>query len=110
MLVPRHPGLLEWHHLPRQQRHQLLDEVSVLSEALEDVTAPDKINVGALGNLVPQLHIHVIARTRQDPCWPGPVWGNGAPELFADDEQPDWLPALLEALPVNFLDRTNDNE
>jgi diadenosine tetraphosphate (Ap4A) HIT family hydrolase len=110
MLVPRRPDLLEWHHLPPQEQHQLLDEVSVLSAALETVTAPDKINVGALGNLVPQLHVHVIARHRQDPCWPGPVWGNGTPEPFADDEQPQWLSALLEALPANFLDRTNRND
>lgn len=108
MLIPKRDELLEWHHLPEQEQHQLLEEMLVLSRALETVASPDKINTGALGNLVPQLHVHVIARNKQDPCWPGPVWGNGEAEPYQPGEEPVWLQALVEALPDGFLETVNE--
>lgn len=108
MLIPKRDELLEWHHLPAEEQHQLLDEMLVLSRALEQVASPDKINTGALGNLVPQLHVHVIARHKQDPCWPGPVWGNGEAEPYETGEQPVWLQALVEALPDGFLETVDE--
>jgi diadenosine tetraphosphate (Ap4A) HIT family hydrolase len=85
ILVPQRSGLRELHDLPAGERTQLMEEITVTSQALESCHAPDKINVGALGNLVEQLHIHVIARNRNDDAWPGPVWGQGTPVPYAQN-------------------------
>ena len=66
MLIPKYKEIREWHHLPVAEQHQLLDEMTILSRALERAASADKINVGALGNRVPQLHLHVIARHEHD--------------------------------------------
>lgn len=79
ILVPRRPGLKEIHDLGKDERAQLTEEICRASRALQSRFSPDKINVGALGNLVPQLHVHVIARFKSDPAWPGPVWGKQPP-------------------------------
>lgn len=75
-LIPRRAGIIEIIDLDHADRHQLLDEVAIACEVLKEEARPDKLNVGALGNMVPQLHVHVIARFRSDPAWPGPVWGH----------------------------------
>lgn len=79
ILVPRRPDLKEIHDLDQPARAQLTEEICRASRALQSRFKPDKINVGALGNLVPQLHLHVIARFTTDPAWPGPVWGKQPP-------------------------------
>ena len=94
IVVPKRDGLREWHHLPAEEQVSLLQQVNGLATELERVTGADKINVGALGNMVPQLHIHIIARFEGDPCWPGPVWGQGAPVPWPDGQCPDWLAGL----------------
>lgn len=75
ILVPTREDIREIHQLGADDRQQLLDESCRVAEALTALFAPDKINIAALGNLVPQLHIHHIARYRDDPAWPAPVWG-----------------------------------
>lgn len=92
VVVPKRDGLREWHHLPESEQHALLSTVNHLAAELERVSGADKINIGALGNLVPQLHIHIIARYRDDPCWPGPVWGQGTPQPV--NTPPAWLAQL----------------
>jgi diadenosine tetraphosphate (Ap4A) HIT family hydrolase len=82
ILVPRQAGLTELHHLPAADRPALMAEIELVSRALIDACRAAKINVGALGNLVPQLHVHVVGRTPQDAAWPGPVWGFGAAESY----------------------------
>lgn len=82
ILVPRQAGLTEIHQLSAGDRSTLIEEIARASRALESKFEPDKINVGALGNLVPQLHVHVIARFRSDPAWPGPVWGKQPPVAY----------------------------
>jgi diadenosine tetraphosphate (Ap4A) HIT family hydrolase len=77
ILVPEHPGIEEIAQLPPAERHLLVDEIAGASAALGALLAPDKINVGALGNRVRQLHVHVLARFVSDAAWPGPVWGAG---------------------------------
>ena len=77
ILVPRIGGLRDLHDLPREQALALFDEVGQVSRALVDAVAAEKINVAALGNLVPQLHVHVIGRYARDAAWPGPVWNAG---------------------------------
>ncbi len=75
ILVPRRPGLRDFHDVAPQDMPQFVDEISGASRALQSSLQPDKINVAALGNMVPQLHLHVVARFTDDPAWPGPVWG-----------------------------------
>ena len=75
ILVPDRDGVREIHHLQAADREQLLHESVLLSGMLEELFRPDKLNVAALGNVVPQLHVHHIARFRTDAAWPDPVWG-----------------------------------
>lgn len=98
ILVPERAGLREIHQLPPAERTQLIEEISACSQALEAVSRADKINVGALGNLVPQLHVHVIARRTGDAAWPGPVWGQGAAEPWDEAARSTLLAALRERL------------
>ncbi len=73
ILVPRVPDAREIHRLPDDTRAALFDEITRATARLEEVTGADKMNVAALGNMVPQLHVHVIARFEGDAGWPGPV-------------------------------------
>ena len=82
ILVPERPGLAEVIDLPSEERALLWREVEQASEALRDIYSPDKLNVAALGNMVRQLHVHVIARFASDPAWPKPVWGSGQPIAY----------------------------
>ena len=75
LLVPRRPGIVEIVDLRESEQVQLTMEIAQASRAMKAMTGCDKINVAALGNMVPQLHVHVIARGRRDPAWPKPVWG-----------------------------------
>jgi diadenosine tetraphosphate (Ap4A) HIT family hydrolase len=82
ILVPQKPGLAEIIDLAPSDRQQLIIEISAVSEALKTLFNPDKLNVGALGNRVRQLHVHVLARFVSDASWPGPVWGIGTAQPY----------------------------
>lgn len=84
ILVPRRAGICELHELAAADRAALLDEVTQVSVAMQRQFAADKMNVAALGNVVPQLHVHVIARHAGDPAWPRPVWGAVPRVPYAD--------------------------
>jgi len=86
ILVPRRAGVSEIYHLGEKDRHQLMRESAALAENLADIFAARKMNVANLGNLVSQLHVHVIVRKESDPAWPGPVWGKAAANPYSDDE------------------------
>ena len=75
ILVPRRPALTELIDLEENEQMQLLAEIDAASRALKAATACDKLNIAALGNQVAQLHVHVIARFRNDAAWPTPIWG-----------------------------------
>ena len=75
ILVPMREQVTEIHQLTENDQQQLLKESMNFSRCLEDVFQPDKLNIAALGNVVHQLHIHHIARYKNDACWPAPVWG-----------------------------------
>ncbi|WP_299397331.1 HIT domain-containing protein [Pelagibius sp.] len=75
ILVPRRPGLRDFHDVEAADMPRFTAEICAASRALEAAVSPDKMNVAALGNMVPQLHLHVIARFTGDPAWPGPAWG-----------------------------------
>ena len=85
VLVPRVAGARELVELADQQRHLLTDEIDLASRLLRDRFRPFKLNVAALGNLVPQLHVHVIARFEDDPAWPAPVWGRVAARPYTPE-------------------------
>jgi diadenosine tetraphosphate (Ap4A) HIT family hydrolase len=75
ILVPQREGITEIHQLSEADQQQLMRESSQLAACIEKEFKADKINIAALGNVVPQLHIHHIARYKSDPAWPAPVWG-----------------------------------
>ena len=87
ILVPRRPGIREIHELAAADRAALLDEVTGLSAAMQAAFAADKMNVAALGNVVPQLHVHVIARRVGDAAWPRPAWGAVPRRPYAEAER-----------------------
>ena len=82
VLVPRRAQLSEIADLSLDAQAMLWREVHIASQALQDVVACDKLNIGALGNIVRQLHVHVVARREGDAAWPGPVWGSGKAEPY----------------------------
>jgi diadenosine tetraphosphate (Ap4A) HIT family hydrolase len=77
ILVPRRTGVSEITDLTEEDAQLLTSEIRLATRVMLDLSKPDKVNVGALGNVVPQLHVHVVGRFRSDPAWPGPVWGHG---------------------------------
>lgn len=97
VLVPRVENASEWIDLDRSQQHQLSDEIAVVLHILQALVTPDKLNVAALGNQVPQLHIHLIARYKGDKAWPNPVWG-GASEAYSEEESRRFIYEIKSAL------------
>ena len=81
ILVPRRVGVSEIIDLGDEQA-LLMNEISLVSRALKEETRCDKLNVAAIGNMVPQLHIHIVARRKDDAAWPKPVWGAGPRRVY----------------------------
>jgi len=94
ILLPNRENISEIHQLSAEDQQQLWAESMFFSQCLEQVFHPDKLNIAALGNVVPQLHIHHIARFRTDACWPAPVWGAVQPTPYTVP-QLDKVKALL---------------
>ncbi len=94
ILVPRVENALELIDLNSTQQAQLMQEIDRTSRALQTAVKPHKLNVAALGNMVPQLHVHVIARFHDDIAWPRPVWGNASAQSYS----PELLIARVEVL------------
>ena len=86
ILVPRKVGISDIYQMEWQDQQQFLNESSLLSELLMNEFKGDKLNVAALGNVVPQLHIHHVVRYKDDPCWPKPIWGQQASTPYSLDE------------------------
>jgi diadenosine tetraphosphate (Ap4A) HIT family hydrolase len=86
ILVPDRDGITEIHQLDPVDQWQLMRESSFLAERLAARFRADKLNIAALGNVVPQLHVHHIVRHRADPAWPAPVWGRLAPRPYGERE------------------------
>lgn len=103
ILVPRLPGLVELIDLEENAQVQLVGEIAAAARALKTLTACDKLNIAALGNQVPQLHVHVIARRRTDAAWPNPVWGVKPPLTYADDQRTALLNSLRQQLKSSGL-------
>jgi diadenosine tetraphosphate (Ap4A) HIT family hydrolase len=98
ILVPRVENAVEWVDLDEAQQAELTREISRISRALQAVFKPQKLNVAALGNMVPQLHIHVIARFDDDIAWPRPVWGMATAQPYSPEELVQRIEHLRAAL------------
>jgi diadenosine tetraphosphate (Ap4A) HIT family hydrolase len=98
VLVPRVPGAVEWVDLDGGAQRLLLAEVNRAAALLRATGPCAKLNVGALGNVVRQLHVHVVARNEGDAAWPGPVWGAGAMQRHAADALAARVARLRDAL------------
>lgn len=85
VLVPRVANASEWIDLDGGQQRLLLAEINQISQHLKQKPNVTKINIGALGNIVRQLHIHLVGRNENDAAWPGPVWGSGKAQRFDAD-------------------------
>ncbi|GAB3513657.1 HIT family protein [Pseudoxanthomonas daejeonensis] len=85
VLVPRVAGATEWIDLDGSQQRLLLAELNQVSQLLRGEPGVEKLNIGALGNIVRQLHVHVVGRHAGDPAWPGPVWGSGPMQRHAPE-------------------------
>ncbi len=101
ILVPKRENITEVFQLEPEDRQQLTHESCVLAQAMTELFAPDKLNIAALGNMVPQLHIHHIARYHSDPAWPNPIWGAKSPDAY----DPDMLSARCENLRQRLKNR-----
>ena len=98
ILVPRRDAATEIFDLEEGDRQTLTEEIARASHGLKTLTGAAKINVGALGNLVPQLHVHVVARRPDDAAWPGPVWGQGSAQPYGPDVLEAFIRQLVNAL------------
>ena len=98
ILVPQRSSITEIYQLDSADQKQLLDESCQLSETMVGLYAPNKMNIAALGNMVPQLHIHLIARQTGDAAWPGPVWGVKPAQAYSEEALTAELKRLQAAL------------
>ena len=100
ILLPRRADMVEITNLSPADYTQLWDEVAQVSRALQAITLAPKMNIGALGNVVRQLHVHIIARFPNDPAGLAPVWGHPAKQTYSAESQQALLTALKNALPA----------
>ena len=98
ILVPKRDNVREIHHLAEADQQQLIRESSHLAEVMTSLFAPTTMNIAALGNIVPQLHVHHLARFDGDPAWPRAVWGYGEPKPYSESELADRLNRLHSSL------------
>ena len=98
ILVPQRPGMVEVHDMTPLDQTMLVFESNMVAQALKTVTNCTEINTGTLGNIVRQLHVHVVARNEGDPGWPGPVWGHGAREPYRPEDRHAFADSIKPAL------------
>ncbi|WLG38439.1 HIT domain-containing protein [Pseudomonas rhodesiae] len=102
ILVPRINGISEVFHLDGADQQKLWEETTGLAQLLNDGLGADKMNIGALGNVVSQLHVHVIVRKRDDAAWPAPVWGKHPARPYTQEQVVALRARLRELLPADF--------
>lgn len=98
ILVPKRPNMREIHHLAEEDQYQLIRESSHLAEVMTSIFAPTTMNIAELGNVVPQLHLHHVARYEGDPAWPKAIWGYGPPKAYTESELEERLNRLHASL------------
>lgn len=100
ILVPKVNDIRELHELSEKDQQQLTAESSFVSVRMQDIFQADKMNVAALGNMVPQLHVHIIARFENDPAWPNPIWGAVSPLAYSPEALSEQVKRLQKALNI----------
>lgn len=103
ILVPDRPDITEIYQLSDDDQQQLLRESSALSRCLADAFDADKMNVAALGNVVPQLHLHHVVRYQGDAAWPGPIWNAVPAKPYLDQERDAVVAVLRDVFPDDFV-------
>ena len=98
VLVPRLDDAVEWTDLDSDRQAELLSEINKAATLLRAIAPSDKLNIGALGNIVRQLHVHVVARRVGDAAWPGPVWGSGPAAPYDEATRNSRIEAMRLAL------------
>ncbi|WP_448954239.1 HIT family protein [Labrys neptuniae] len=101
LLIPKRAEISEIIELDAAERAVLIEEIATVSQVLKSLTGCDKLNVAALGNMVTQLHIHVIARFKGDPAWPKPVWGQVPARPYAEAVAADLVSQLRILLSIS---------
>ncbi len=104
ILVPRRPAISEIYQLAEKDRQTLLAESCVLAEKLDEIYKPDKLNIAAIGNMVPQLHVHHVARYQTDKAWPAPIWGKLPAQSYNPDQAKFELARIRKALITSLID------
>lgn len=99
ILVPKKSDITEIYQLSPAEQQLLIKEIDLVSKKLTTMFKADKINIAALGNVVPQLHIHIIARHKKDLAWPKPVWGVAKPTPYSKDK----AKTLIKQLQLEFI-------
>jgi diadenosine tetraphosphate (Ap4A) HIT family hydrolase len=100
ILVPRRPGLTEIIDLDENAQVQLMGEIAAAARVLKSVTECEKLNIAAIGNVVAQLHVHVVARRHSDAAWPKPVWGAAPPAAYNAIVRDGLIGALRRGLQI----------
>jgi diadenosine tetraphosphate (Ap4A) HIT family hydrolase len=103
ILVPRINGISEVFQLGVADQQKLWEETTALAQLLSEGLVADKMNIGALGNVVSQLHVHVIVRKRDDIAWPAPVWGKHPAQPYTEEQVAAIRAQLRELLPADFI-------
>nr|WP_283950466.1 HIT domain-containing protein [Pseudomonas extremaustralis] len=103
ILVPRINGISEVFQLDVADQQTLWQETTALAQLLSEGLVVDKMNIGALGNVVSQLHVHVIVRKRDDAAWPAPVWGKQPARPYTQEQATAMRARLRELLPADFV-------
>ena len=103
LVIPQIANVIEWHDLSSDQRHHLIDTSSEIAAIVSHHTKADKMNIATIGNIVPEMHLHIIARHEGDAAWPNPIWGNvtavAMDDATAQQKQQDvkgWLASLFD--------------
>ncbi|MGZ4959409.1 MAG: HIT domain-containing protein [Methylomonas sp.] len=104
ILVPRRQEMTEIYQLSEADRQVLLNESCLLAEKIQAIYRPDKLNIATIGNLVPQLHIHHIARFKADKAWPAPIWGKLPAQPYAHSDAEQQISRLRSALGAFLID------
>lgn len=104
ILVPQRKGIKEIYELSQSDRQLLMDESCLLAKTMVELYRPDKLNIAAIGNLVPQLHLHHVARYQTDIAWPGPIWGKFPVSTYAGQTAELQIARLRESLKQELVD------
>jgi len=103
ILVPKQAGLREIYELSTTDQTTLLAESSLLAKTVITKFAQEKMNIGALGNVVSQLHVHHVGRHQNDPAWPGPVWGHSQATPYSSDDRKKAVQTLAQSALTDYF-------